>query len=220
MKITRKQLQCLLAVWSFESNTLLHNSSGRWLAAGTHNEYQLHEESDEAHHNETNSSLGADLVELCTGDTQQGSFLSKPSGQTAVSVAKCRAGAERVAHAQHATCSMSKTVKSTVGPATRVKSELRPIIHLPSTGRKLTLAVRLGAALHKPNAVLAKLLEGLHHSLAHVAHLHRAWLSRYSLCCLFSTWTPVSKGRDKTTVNSALPEAMLLNMASLTTTDS
>ena len=32
----------------------------------THNEYQLHEEADEAHHHETNSCLGADPVELCS----------------------------------------------------------------------------------------------------------------------------------------------------------
>jgi hypothetical protein len=50
---------------------------------------------------------------------QQDSSLSKPSGQTAVSLAKCTAAAERMAHARNKRGSMSKAVKSTVGAATR-----------------------------------------------------------------------------------------------------
>jgi hypothetical protein len=37
----------------------------------THNEYQLHEEADEAHDHEANSCLGADLVELCGAGHRQ-----------------------------------------------------------------------------------------------------------------------------------------------------
>jgi hypothetical protein len=50
-------------------NQQLAAQQQRWkvvATAGTHNKYQLHEEADEAHHNETNSGLRADLVELCT----------------------------------------------------------------------------------------------------------------------------------------------------------
>lgn len=61
---------------------------------------------------------------------------------------------------------------------------------------KLTLAVRLRAALHQPNAVLAELLQGLHHCLAHVAHLHCAWLSFYAFCGLFLDWNALWRQRQ------------------------